>query len=308
MWFKANQGAYDDQWTTKAVPAVNGTNIDTWENQALVPNNDIVTNSSYPANGCVFVDGASATAVNYNAAINLSSCAAGIFTDTTSPNYGNTNDFFGYTNGLAYQGGSHTDFIVGMDSTVTASSEMYYSYGFNNGGVPTIATSTFGRQISNGAIESGQPNNALAAVTTNNVSLSSSGAIQSSVPFSFTGVTTAAAVPVGSADDVIQTVYGFGLQRASGIQDQRINLGPAGRLYELGDYKNIGGNNYNGNLSEVIHYPAPLAGIDRYRVESYLAMKYGLTLQNADINGTESVVEGDYLSSTGAVVWDGNAD
>jgi hypothetical protein len=364
MWFKADSGAYNDYWTTKADPAINNDKVNTWENSALVPNNDLVASNTFvDGTGYNFNDNSSASAINFNPTLTDSNAVeASVFRDADNGTQDN-NDFFGYTNGLAYGGGGNTNFVVGMDPTVSGS-EMFYSYGYDdNAGCAASAcndTLTFGREDSNGLVEIGQKAN-------NNVR-STAGLIQSNVPFSFTGVT---APVVTAPDSTVQYVFANGLQRAQGTNAQRLHLGVSARLYELGNYKSIGSHAYNGNYAEVIHYPGQLSGAERYKVESYLAMKYGLTIPGADavvtqqigtgssgstavtlsasnsailigmyiegtgiasgtrvaaISGTsltlsqnstgsvsgvllfrsEEVTEGDYLSSAGSVVWDGN--
>ncbi|MEI9945812.1 MAG: T9SS type A sorting domain-containing protein [Chitinophagaceae bacterium] len=52
-------------------------------------------------------------------------------------------------------------------------------------------------------------------------------------------------------------------------------------------------------LAEAILYDASLSFADRNKVESYLAMKYGITLSNSG-SGTN----GDYTSSSGTLIWD----
>ena len=53
-----------------------------------------------------------------------------------------------------------------------------------------------------------------------------------------------------------------------------------------------------GNMAEIVHYDRPLGDSERNQIESYLAFKYGLTL-DAGV---------DYVDSSGAVVWDATAN
>jgi hypothetical protein len=55
---------------------------------------------------------------------------------------------------------------------------------------------------------------------------------------------------------------------------------------------NAGGNFYNGDIGEVIIYTGPLTTIKTQQIQSYLALKYGIT-----INGF------DYLSSAGTSIY-----
>jgi hypothetical protein len=55
---------------------------------------------------------------------------------------------------------------------------------------------------------------------------------------------------------------------------------------------------WNGNISEVILYSTNLSALDAQKVNSYLALKYGITLD-------QSVAQ-NYIASDGTVFWDGN--
>lgn len=79
---------------------------------------------------------------------------------------------------------------------------------------------------------------------------------------------------------------------------------PADTALEIGDVNNrTAGNEYIGNISEVIGYTSRLSDTDRQKVESYLAIKYGITYMN-DANTAAT----DYLNSAGAKVWDATAN
>ena len=58
-----------------------------------------------------------------------------------------------------------------------------------------------------------------------------------------------------------------------------------------------GENAFNGEVAEIIFFPTPLNNGDRNKIESYLAIKYGITLD-------PSVSQ--YVSSTGANLWNNN--
>ncbi len=77
----------------------------------------------------------------------------------------------------------------------------------------------------------------------------------------------------------------------------------------IGDLQSVG--NYNGRISEVIAYDRVLTDIEKQKIYSYLAIKYGHTLTNDNNNNSTanevvsgSVREGDYLASDGTVIWD----
>ncbi|GEM_PF-3620719 len=71
---------------------------------------------------------------------------------------------------------------------------------------------------------------------------------------------------------------------------------------------------FNGQIAEIIVYNEPQSASERQRVESYLALKYGITLSN-DNDGdgipfeTVSINEGDYVASDELTVfWDAGAN
>jgi hypothetical protein len=59
---------------------------------------------------------------------------------------------------------------------------------------------------------------------------------------------------------------------------------------------------FNGKIAEVVVFKSDLATASDLRVESYLALKYGVTLRRL-VNSSE-----DYLTSAGATVWSGVAN
>ena len=82
--------------------------------------------------------------------------------------------------------------------------------------------------------------------------------------------------------------------------------GEASSSLQIGAQGN-GSNGFMGEIAEVIVYDQLLtSSSDREKIESYLAIKYGITLsENSDSDGnTYEAGEGDYLFSTGAAFWD----
>ncbi|MBQ4821731.1 choice-of-anchor L domain-containing protein, partial [Aquimarina sp. MMG016] len=54
------------------------------------------------------------------------------------------------------------------------------------------------------------------------------------------------------------------------------------------------------NIAEIIYYAVPKTGIDLQQIESYLAIKYGITL--------DQTIATNYLDGQGAVIWDATAN
>ncbi|MEZ4706746.1 MAG: choice-of-anchor D domain-containing protein [Caldilineaceae bacterium] len=63
---------------------------------------------------------------------------------------------------------------------------------------------------------------------------------------------------------------------------------------------------FDGRIAEVAFYDTELTPAQRQQVETYLALRYGITLDATDTNG--AIVEGDYVATDGAKVWDSAAN
>ncbi|NVK53778.1 MAG: T9SS type A sorting domain-containing protein [Flavobacteriaceae bacterium] len=70
----------------------------------------------------------------------------------------------------------------------------------------------------------------------------------------------------------------------------------------------LGGNQYfNGEIAEIIVFASTQTALQQQKTQSYLALKYGITLSATDNIG--SIVEGDYILSNGVTkVWDYTAN
>ncbi len=102
------------------------------------------------------------------------------------------------------------------------------------------------------------------------------------------------------------TVYGDGVQSAQGTRDAATWTGTIvndNQDFSIGTFVDAGTNSggFNGKIPEVIYYPWALTTTERQRVESYLAIKYGITL------GTSGSPVS-YLASDGTTIpWAANA-
>ncbi|MEQ9425076.1 MAG: LamG-like jellyroll fold domain-containing protein [Cyclobacteriaceae bacterium] len=75
-------------------------------------------------------------------------------------------------------------------------------------------------------------------------------------------------------------------------------------------------NFYNGKIAEFISFSNPQTATNRQFIESYLAIKYGLTMtidNNGDATTLEApnadgINEGDYVATDGSVIWDASAN
>ncbi len=64
-----------------------------------------------------------------------------------------------------------------------------------------------------------------------------------------------------------------------------------------------GGERWHGTINEIVFYDTKLTGNSLAQVESYLAIRWGITL---DADPTSTATNFDYLASDGAKIWDGN--
>ncbi|WP_156043442.1 hypothetical protein, partial [Paenibacillus sp. UNC451MF] len=96
---------------------------------------------------------------------------------------------------------------------------------------------------------------------------------------------------VGS--NVYQSIARDGKQEAKGTQPRSPLMGKGNTATSLGSAVG-GGSGYEGNMGELILFTNPLTAIQKRQVETYLAIKFGMTLK-----------EGDYLSAgpLPQVVW-----
>ncbi|MFD2034655.1 hypothetical protein ACFSKL_07645 [Belliella marina] len=77
------------------------------------------------------------------------------------------------------------------------------------------------------------------------------------------------------------------------------NISLSTNHYRIGQDTNYGA--YDGNIGETVYYSRDLDGNEKDRVDSYMGIKYGVTLREDDFEtGTFN-----YLSSSSTVIWDG---
>ncbi len=85
------------------------------------------------------------------------------------------------------------------------------------------------------------------------------------------------------------------------------NLSNASHTYYVGSDRNNLGRTINGSVAEILLFTDAHDDPTRQKIESYLALKYGFTLDNTDNSG--AIIEGDYvLSNSVTKVWDYTAN
>ncbi|MET3537438.1 PA14 domain-containing protein [Chryseobacterium limigenitum] len=197
-----------------------------------------------------------------------------------------TGDYFGsggsnYINGFAYGKQGKSSFAVGSN---------------NNAGGETIYTG-YGLDIANN-------NFGLTKLTTGKLQLFGSGNVLTEAGTFYGSATVTTDILSGiysngniSGAGINAYLYANGLQRASASKptwDTKFN--DNGQL-NIGNSPDYGSTFwYNKNLNEIIHYPWDLSAIERQKLNSYLGIKWGITL--------EQTVATNYLASDGSTIWD----
>ncbi|OEK06856.1 hypothetical protein [Roseivirga misakiensis] len=101
--------------------------------------------------------------------------------------------------------------------------------------------------------------------------------------------------PSGNTANIFQNGASFESLYSTGESDAGLGT----YNYTLGD-DDTGGNDFVGFLGEVIVYAGTLSATDRQKVQSYLAIKYGITIDQSSNT--------DYLASDDGVIWEASVN
>jgi hypothetical protein len=72
--------------------------------------------------------------------------------------------------------------------------------------------------------------------------------------------------------------------------------------FSLGFDNSSNSNYFEGDIAEMIIYGSKPSAFQQQKVQSYLAIKYGITLDRTDVSA--AIAEGHYLNSEGTIIWD----
>lgn len=98
----------------------------------------------------------------------------------------------------------------------------------------------------------------------------------------------------------------FANGRKGSVTGSGVNaLDIAGRLI-IGGSQETGSTYFDGGIAELVLFDTTMPPVNRQKIESYYAMKFGITLD--PINDDAGIDDGDYVSSAGTVVWDFSAN
>jgi hypothetical protein len=173
------------------------------------------------------------------------------------------------------------------------------------GGAPSMANSSiFNQPLTSGSLGAHIPHTSGAAAGKGNVlwdvgttsTRLTAFNVVAPVDYNLWGLHFDANPSVGS--NVYQSIVRDGMAEAQTTQPRASLTGSLNAAASLGSAAG-GGSGYDGNMGELILFTAPLSGVQKRQVETYLALKFGLTLK-----------AGNYLSAGPSpdVVWDATAN
>lgn len=267
VWLRADLQAFSDAGTT---PAVDGNNVLQWNDQSSPADNGAESNLG----GSPIEPTYQTNEINFNPVLNYTdpnSTNASYIETSTNTVSGDMTMISVFRTGQA--AGTANDFVnspalIGASETGGTAD---YGFGMENGNlwINANTTTTFD-------VESGSTYNDNIVHIGLATRVQSSGAIALFVDGSADGTGTGSTAALTDP-----TSFGVGNHSDGDIDAQ-----------------------YAGDIAETIVFSQTLTSDERNRVETYLALKYGITLNGADDVGTGGVDERDYRAADGDVIWD----
>ncbi|MFM2268709.1 MAG: hypothetical protein RL757_2150, partial [Bacteroidota bacterium] len=218
---------------------------------------------------------------NFNPYIDFSGSDR-LYQDLTGSSFSNSHTTFGVVNQYGTKT-SYSHFI--RFSSASNSDGGTHNWGL---GYPDIAQSKVGLHYITAPFAGVAPGNVYNRVNGNRTILQNVPTLYSASLNSATGATA-----VGhNGNEVLAT----GLSGGSFVPYNSLTVG-GGTVYGMSDNK----------TQEIIHYSRELTVQERQRVQTYLAIKHGITLDNQD--NSAAIVEGDYILGDGTTkIWDKTAN
>jgi hypothetical protein len=281
LWLRADREVFSDAGTT---PALDTESIEQWNDQSSPAYDASEENggglSTVPP---VFKSDATSS-INYNPIL--------FFTDQNT------------TNNSYMETAPATNSVDGNMTLITVF-ETAQNQGSNNdiqntpaliGAVSTSDNNDYGLGIYQGEVVFNAANN-------NNYTVRSTSTYRNGEPY----IATATRVQASSG---AVNLYVNSLNVDSGSSDANSLSTPDS--WAIGNHNSYDNDaQFQGNISEVLVFSSVLTALEQVRVESYLALKYGITrsdnndgdgFPNENISG--DVDEGDYVAADGDVIWD----
>lgn len=101
-----------------------------------------------------------------------------------------------------------------------------------------------------------------------------------------------------------KTIYRDGQAVLSSNNNDPGITGNSQHFFIGGRYREVDGNYFDGQIAELIIYEDVPTELEQEKIQSYLALKYGITKISSDNSNTASQDERDYFASDGTVIWD----
>ncbi len=218
---------------------------------------------------------------------------------------GSATDGLNFNPTIQFVENSSEDLEIGGNGILgNASYSNLWIYGVSTSNSATNASYIIGNSVSGGDVTFQAPNTSsqVAIETPINGTLSASwGGAANSFNVWNAGSSTGTATPSGSRT----TLYRDGLELATSNTNDGTFNGSNSSTF-IGSDDN-GSNFFNGQIAEIMVFNEAPDSDEQQQIQSYLAIKYGITLNQTDNDG--SINEGDYiLEDLSTVVWDESAN
>lgn len=263
LWLKADDGPSTE---------LDGSNVATWTDKST-GGNDATAAGNQP--------NYAATSINYNPAVNF--------------DQGNTEEITGTAgfHSVAYY------MVVNPDNNLTSASTNEVMVGF---GVPAGATNEFGA-LAFGSATSALTGEVVTHAIGGNGTRWRRGISSTAISQINSGQTYLFGIRDDAASATTTNMYVDGLEQADLIEGGGTFLTSVDQDYEVGSYTAANAftttGHFDGQIAELISYSVFPTDAEHNRIQSYLAVKYGITLDNSG-GGTA----GDYTSAGATTIWD----
>ncbi|PIW04851.1 MAG: hypothetical protein COW40_07240, partial [Cytophagales bacterium CG17_big_fil_post_rev_8_21_14_2_50_40_13] len=268
LWLRADLEVFSDAGTT---PAVDGNNALQWNDQSSPADNGSEVNLG---GGSPIEPTLQTSEINFNPVLRF-----------TDPNSSNASYIETSSNSVS---GNMTLISVFKTGSTSGTANDFVNSPALIGASETSSAADYGLGMDNGTIwmkasDNGDAFDVETTTTFNN----------NRVHFTTATRTAAGAI----------AIYVDGNSEATGTGHTGTLTGPSS--FGIGNHSDADLDaQYAGDIAETIVFSAVLNSDQRNRVESYLALKYGLTMNASDDGTTGAVDERDYRAADGGVIWD----
>ena len=264
LWLRADLEVYSDAGSTLAT---DGQDVQQWNDQSSPSNN---ASEGDGGGGSPVEPVFNTNEINYNPAL--------LITDQNT-----TNNSFMETSTNSVSG--DMTLISVFNTAQNQGSTTNFSDAPALIGANSSGTDDYGLGLSQGQLHFNAANNS-------SLNARSSGTYNDGEPY------IATATRVQAASGAIH-LYANSASVATGTSDNTTLSGPSS--FAIGNHSTYtNGGQFQGDIAEAIVFSKVLSANERTRVESYLALKYGITRDVASLSAAEQ----DYLAADGGIIWD----